>query len=101
MLRATLKYMQATVIDLSTVELQWNPLDSVTLPLNVELSWNIKTSGSASGASSNNHWETAPKMVAGTRVRKKNLAPGSVCRFRLRYGIVDTPSTAKGERKCN
>ena len=70
------------------MELQWNSLEGSSLPLRVELSWNLKAAGSA--------WETASQLVGGCRVRKKNLAPGSACRFRLRYGIVDTPSSAKG-----
>ena len=84
---------QATVIDLTTVELEWNNLEDIG-PLRVELSWNIKAAGAAAG--SNLSWETAPKMVSGVRVRKKNLDPGSVCRFRLRYGAMDTLSSAPG-----
>ena len=87
--------LQATVIDPTTVELQWNVLEGLSLPLHVELSWSVRAAGA--GSSSHLSWETAPKMVGGNRVRKKNLAPGSVCHFRLRYGIVDTPSSAKGK----
>ena len=82
------------------MDLHWDGLGDTTHPMNVELSWNINTDGSAA-SNKNLAWETAPKMVSGTRVRKKNLPPGGTCRFRLRCGLESTPCTAKGQCAIN
>mmetsp|Transcript_12214 Transcript_12214/g.18472 ORF Transcript_12214/g.18472 Transcript_12214/m.18472 type:complete len:714 (+) Transcript_12214:205-2346(+) len=83
-----------SAVDFYTVEVSWNSLKSASSSmlrshisaLKVELSWGL--------ADVTMSWESSSKLIAGEKVRKKNLISGATYHFRARYVIPPSSSSS-------
>jgi curved DNA-binding protein CbpA len=89
--------LKGEVVDVGTVQLEWIPLSqwdpppSVITKYRIELSWREimiqNPNGYGQIYQSDPQWEIGSLMITGDKVMKRNLNPGSVYEFSVRYRI--------------